>query len=70
MDEVLRLILNLLILWSCSDGRTNCRPCSLHLSPIISLFLRRDVNKELLEGKLIKELDMGLKYHVLDQSLY
>ena len=45
-----------------------------NLSPIISLFLRRNVNKiELLEGKSIEELDMGLKYSVftnfMDQSL-
>ena len=33
-----------------------------NLSPIISLFLREDVLLELLEGKSIEELDMGLKY--------
>ena len=38
-----------------------------NLSAVISLFLRRDVTKlllELLEGKCIEGLDMGLKYRV------
>ena len=38
-----------------------------NLSTIISLFLRRDVNKAFARatgGEHIEELDMGLKYHV------
>ena len=47
---------------------------SFNLSPIISLFLRRDVSQlELLEGKYIEELDMGLKCrmftNLMEQSL-
>jgi len=46
------------------ERRTNCRPCSFNLSPIISLFLRRDVSKasaRVTGGRAYQEAGYGLE---------